>query len=78
MELRHTVADGFRLLMSAMVANALDDILDWKTSARTKDEAMAFLVSPACECLCLTLGVDYKTVREEAAARYRGFLAKAG
>ena len=38
------------------------------------DRAMAFILSDSCEAWCLELDIDYRTVRENAAAFYRQFL----
>jgi hypothetical protein len=73
-----TITDGFRLLMAAVVLNALDDIEYWSLPYRARDEAMAWVNGSDCESFCYTLNTDYRTIREKAVARYRGFLVKAG
>jgi hypothetical protein len=64
--------------MAAVVFQALYDIKDWKLSDPKRDEAMEYLLGPDCEALCLTVDIDYRMIKEQAAERYRDFLAKAG
>ena len=37
---------------------------------------MAFILSECCECWCLELDLDYRTIREKAASLYRRIIEK--
>jgi hypothetical protein len=64
---------GFRVLMATVIARAVDDLrsADPKLRAVEKDQAMAFILSEACEAWCIELGIDYEAVKKKAAAQYR-------
>jgi hypothetical protein len=66
--------------MAAVISRALADLGKNRTAIRAgahaRDEAMAWLNSPDCETYCLALDMDYKAVREKAAALYRRFLER--
>jgi hypothetical protein len=72
------VHDSYKRLMAAVVWRSLEDIdtLTFKITARQKDEAMAFILSPDCETLCLALGVPWERVKDKAGALYQRVIAK--
>jgi hypothetical protein len=67
--------------MAAVISRALADIAGdggaIGASDHVRDEAMAWINSPGCETYCDLLCMDYKALREKAAALYRRFLEKA-
>lgn len=77
---QHSIADGFRGLMAAIVSRALSDLGNGEISVRAgnniKDDAMAWILGPDCEDYCLELNTDYTTLRKKAAGLYREFLAR--
>ena len=67
MEAAFSPAAGYRALMAAVIERALGDLKG--TGLQTeRDLAMAFILGEDCEVWCLELGVDYKALREKAAA----------
>jgi hypothetical protein len=74
------IQDNYKGLISAVIWRSLEDIETslYTVTARQRDEAMAFILSPDCESLCLSLGVSWERVKEKAAALYRKHIAKAG
>ena len=76
----HSKADGYRALMGAVIARAIDDLKEIGPPCRKAetDLAMAFVLSGDCEAFCLELGVDYETVKGKAAALYRRIIGKEG
>ena len=77
---RHGITDSFRGLMAAVINSALADLerngSAIKASPAVKDEAMAWINGPDCEACCHALDMDYRTIREQAAALYRRFLER--
>jgi hypothetical protein len=65
-------ASGYKGLMAAVVRAALDGLFH----VQEADTAMQWINGPECESYCLALGVDYRGIRELAAARYQTILAK--
>jgi hypothetical protein len=74
------INDCYLSLIAAVIERAVADLKgDGPKCRRVEmDQAMSFILSGACEEYCLELGVDYKTVREKAAALYREFTADKG
>jgi hypothetical protein len=70
-------AEGFRVLMAAVIDRAIGDLKGAGPPCRKAetDRAMAFILSGTCEEWCMELETDYRAIREEAAALYRRFLA---
>jgi hypothetical protein len=77
---RYGIAGSFRALMAAVIDRAMSDLkgLGPRCRAIETDRAMAFVLSSDCEIWCLELGIDYETIRKQAAALYRRFLEEAG
>ena len=76
---RHGIADSFRGLMAAVINRALADLGRGglaNVSGHVRDEAMAWINGPDCEAFCQALDMDYRTIREQAAALYRRFLER--
>jgi hypothetical protein len=74
----HNTAYCYRSLVVGIIERAIDDLKETDPLCRRidKDRAMYFILSDTCEAYCLELGIDYKTVREKAAALYRETIAK--
>jgi hypothetical protein len=70
--------DSYRQLMAAVVWRSLEDIntSTFTVTARQKDEAMSFILSPDCETLCLAVGVSWERVKDRAAALYQKIIVK--
>jgi hypothetical protein len=70
--------DSYKQLMAAIITRSLEDIstATFTITARQKDEAMSFMLSPDCETLCLALGVPWERTKEKAKALYQRVIAK--
>jgi hypothetical protein len=77
---RYSITDSFRGLMAAVISRSLADLgrggLAANVSGHVRDEAMAWINSLDCETYCLILDMDYRAIRERAAALYRRFLER--
>ena len=67
-----------RALLAAVINRAVDDLkgIGPKCRKSETDQAMAFILSECCECWCLELDIDYRTIREKAASLYRRIVEK--
>jgi hypothetical protein len=65
-------------LIAAVIERAIADLKGIGPKCRRveTDRAMAFILSDTCEGYCLELGIDCKTIRENAAALYRKIIKK--
>ena len=72
---RNNNGGSFRVLMAAVIGRAMLDIRGilspGKPRRRDWEEAMAFILGPDCDAWCLELGIDYRALRDRAAAPYR-------
>jgi hypothetical protein len=69
---------NFHSLLAAVINRAIDDLKGVGLRCRKKelDNAMEFILSETCEAYCMELEIDYKVVREKAAALYRRIIEK--
>jgi hypothetical protein len=72
------VGDSYKQLMAAVIWRCLEDLntLIFTVTPRQKDEAMAFILSPDCEALCLSCGVSWERVKDKAGILYQKVIAK--
>jgi hypothetical protein len=67
-----SITAAYHSLIAAVIDRAIDDLkgIGPKCRKKEKDRAMAFVLSDTCEVYCLELEIDYRTIREKAAALY--------
>jgi hypothetical protein len=73
-----SVTACYHSLIAAVIERAIADLKGAgpKCQKGETDQAMAFILFGDCEGYCLELGVNYETIRKEAANLYRQIIAK--
>ena len=67
------------MLLKAVVDRSLEDLKHgYKFNDKKADKAMLFILSPLCETYCMYSGLEYETVRRDAACLYRELINSPG